>query len=171
MRKICASVLILALLMIACKQAPVPASTTAAGRSHVKSVPPYPGPFSQFIPIDSANTMLGSYLNSVNSLVNDTDLRSVIINADSLRRMLNDSSLGKIASVKLMFAHTLSYINGGGANQYCGYQSGALTLIIAGYDNAGNYLYYPANAVLDFDAPCPANCPPTGSASGDILTR
>ena len=73
-----------------------------------------------------------------------------------------------------MFAHTLSYINSGGKDQYAGYQSGALTLVIAGYDSAGNYVfyYYPKTTcpmVKDHFQPCPDNCPQQGTASSDTL--
>jgi hypothetical protein len=119
------------------------------------------GHYSQFISVDSANKMISSYLNSINYQHNDTELRSIIINADSLRSMLSatTSEGGKIVNVKLMFAHTLNYINSGGKDQNAGYQSGALTLIIAGYDSSGKYLYIPyKNMVLDYSMPCPTNC-------------
>jgi len=127
------------------------------------------GNSSQMITIDSANKMLQSYLNSINYTGTDTNLTAVIFNADSLRGYLNDTTNGKIAFVKLMFAHTLSYINNGGANQNCGYNNNNLTLIVAGYDTLNNYVYYGKGMVLDRGLPCPSNCPPTGTASNYIL--
>jgi len=121
----------------------------------------------QFIPMDSANRMINSYLYSINYTMNDTDLRSLSINADSIRLYLNSNP--GISSVKLMFAHTLNYINSGGEGQYAGYQSGALTIIMAGYDRSGNYIYMPTGMVIDHATPCPASCPTVGDAAFDLL--
>jgi hypothetical protein len=124
-----------------------------------------------FIKIDSANKMIKSYLISVGAGAADTNLYSIVFNADSLRRMLNDESGGQIAQVKIMFAHTLGYINSGHQNQYCGYKIGALTLVIAGFDTNGNYIYYPAGRVMDLGNPCPPLCPESGTASKDTLSQ
>jgi hypothetical protein len=124
----------------------------------------------QFIPVDSANKMINSYLYSINSTVNDSDLRSLIINADSIRAYLNVNP--NIRNVKIMFAHTLNYINAGYGGQYAGYQSGALTIIMAGYDGSGNYVYMSMGSgamVIDHALPCPASCPGAGTAAYDIL--
>ncbi len=124
---------------------------------------------SAFIKIDSANKMLNSYLNSINYESNDTDLRSLSVDADQLRTYLANTS---ITSVKLMLGHTLQYINHGGQNTPCGYKSNALTIIIACYDVDGNYIYNtPVQnpSVLDYCAPCPTNCPTSGSAASDTL--
>jgi len=126
-------------------------------------------PNSGFIPIDSANKMIASYLNSINYQNNDTDLHAIIFNADTLRRVLNDSSNGKIASVKLLFAHTLDYINSGGQNHRIGYKGGAFTIVIAGYKANGDYVYYPSGKVADNAYPCPTSCPVSGNASGNLL--
>ena len=127
--------------------------------------------YSRYIPVDSANKMISSYLNSINYQQNDTDLRSLIFNADSLVAYLTTA---KLANVKLMFAHTLDYINNGGQDQYAGYQSGALTLVVAGYDTSGNYVYYSypgtnTKMVLENSMPCPINCPTSGTAANDLL--
>ena len=129
--------------------------------------------YSRFIPVDSANKMISSYLNSIDYQHNDTDLRSLIFNADSLVTYLTTTGL---TNVKLMFAHSLEYINNGGQDKYAGYQSGALTLIVAGYDTSGNYVYYSYSStspgmVLDQSMPCPTSCPVTGTASSDLLTQ
>ncbi|RKR80695.1 hypothetical protein BDD43_0827 [Mucilaginibacter gracilis] len=126
--------------------------------------------YPDLMPIDSANKMLGSYLNSINYQSNDTDIQSVIFDARLLRNYLNtifDS--GNITNVKMMFAHKLSYINSGHMNQPAGYHSNALTIIIAAYDSSGNYRFYPGNYVIDKGLACPTNCPPTGSASSSLL--
>lgn len=127
-------------------------------------------PQQHFIPADTANVMISSYLRSINYQLNDTDLRSVIIDADSLRAYLSDAGVTKI---KIMFAHTLDYINNGGRDQPAGYKSTALTFVIAGYDKDDNYLFYlptgGSGLVLNHAMPCPMNCPTTGTASQDLL--
>jgi hypothetical protein len=133
------------------------------------SVYTIPGP--AFIRADSANKMLTSYINSARTVeASDTNLYSVIFNADSLRRMLNDTN-GKITHVKVMFAHTLDYINSGHQNHYCGYKIGALTVILAGFDSSGNYVYHPAGKVMDLGNPCPPFCPDSGTASSNHLAQ
>ncbi len=127
--------------------------------------------FSRFIPMDSANKMIGSYLNSINFATNDTDLRALMIDMDQLR-LYTDSfgNQNRITHLKLFFAHTLEYINAGHANQFAGYKSGALTLVVAGYDTSGNYVYYSMNQVLEYCEPCPNSCPP-GQAGNNLLTH
>ncbi|MBS1689379.1 MAG: hypothetical protein JSS96_11685 [Bacteroidetes bacterium] len=123
---------------------------------------------SRFIPKDSANRMIQSYLTSINYQQNDTDLRCLIVNADSLRKYLNDTSRGRITNVKLILAHTLAYVNAGGYGINAGYQTGAVTIIIAGYDQNNNYIYANSNMVLDHLSPCPYACP-SGAAGGNML--
>ncbi len=127
--------------------------------------------YCNYIPADTANVMIKSYLNSIHYQQEDTDLHALIYDADSLRAYLSDK---RVVKVKFMFAHTLDYINGGGLNKYAGYQSGALTFVIAGYDIGGNYVfyYYPRTTcpmVKDHCYPCPNTCPPNGTASSDTL--
>ncbi len=120
---------------------------------------------SKFISVNDANKMINSYLYSINYQTNDTDLRSFSIDADSLRAYLAISTVKK---VKLIFAHTLDYITTGNMGNYAGYQSGALTLIIVGYDTSGNYVYYTDGKVLDHVIPCPYTCP-SGTAGSELL--
>lgn len=138
---------------------------------------------SAFITMDDANQMINSYLYSIANDSNNTsqtpDIHSFSINADSLRAYLANP---QITNVKLFFAHTMDYINAGNFGQYAGYQSGAITIILAAYDAKGNYVYYlqggvaggqaatggATNYVLDHCVPCPANCP-QGVAGGDFL--
>lgn len=124
-----------------------------------------------FIPVDSANKMISSYLTSINANQNDTSLRSIIFNADSLRAMLNDTLNGKIAKIKIMLSHTLDYINSGGQGQPCGYTSGKLTFVIAGFDCQNNYVLNPAGKVINKGMACPNNCPPGGTAASNLITN
>lgn len=125
----------------------------------------------QSVSIDQADSMLLSYLNSINYQQNDTLLHSIIFNADSLRSYLNDTANGKIKSVKIMFAHSLAYTRSQKRNQNCGYKSGALTFIIVGYDAQNNYIYNKDQRVIDQGNACPSNCPKTGTAAYDVLPK
>ncbi len=124
-----------------------------------------------FIIADSANVMISSYLNSISYQQNDSDLRSIIIDADSLRAYLSDAGITKI---KIMFAHRLDYIHNGGKDQPAGYKNNALTFVIAGFDKNDDYQFFVPTSggsglVLNHGVPCPTSCPPSGTASQDIL--
>ncbi|MBS1584045.1 MAG: hypothetical protein JSS82_00655 [Bacteroidetes bacterium] len=127
--------------------------------------------FCNFIPKDSANKMINSYLGSINYPSNDSDLYSMIVDVPKLNAYLNVMTTTglKATKIKLMFAHTLDYINSGGQNRNCGYKSGKLTLVIAAYDSAGNYIYMNGNRVLEHLQPCPTICPSSGTASNNTL--
>jgi hypothetical protein len=167
-------IMVPAFVFAGCSQSNTTGSQVAKIHKFKLSASPVsPASYSRFIPVDSANKMISSYLNSINYQSNDTDLRSLIFNADSLITYITSA---KLANVKLMFAHTLDYINNGGKDQYAGYQSGALTLVIAGYDSSGNYVYYnypsaQMSRVLENSMPCPTACPATGTASSDLLPK
>jgi hypothetical protein len=120
------------------------------------------------IPVDSANKMIGSYLNSIEG-TGDNTLHSLIFNAEELRAYLNDPLRSDVTNIKLSFAHTLNYINSGNGNQDAGYTAGAFTIVISGYDEEGNYILMNDNCVLDFGVACPSNCPPSGSANNDLI--
>jgi len=123
--------------------------------------------YSRMIPVDSANKMILSYLNSINYQTDDSKIRSLLYNADSLRKYLSDTS---IKNIKIMFAHSLDYINAGGQNNNCGYDAGALTIVLAGYNKNGNYVT-PNNSVLERGAPCPATCPTVGTAANNLIVQ
>lgn len=123
---------------------------------------------SLFIPTDVANQMINSYIYSLNQAPagNATpDLKSFSIDADSFRAYLANPD---IKNIKVIFAHTTDYINSGHAGQYAGLQSGAITIIVAGYNAAGDYIYYHGNNVLDHAMPCPYSCA-VGAAGSDLL--
>ncbi len=120
------------------------------------------------IPVDTANKMITSYINSLNGNPNNQYLYSLIADANDLRAYLNANPT--VTNVKLMFAHTLPYINGGGANTYCGTKAGQLTLVIAGYDASGNYVIS-TNGVMDQMHPCPNNCPSGGTAANNTIVQ
>src|SRR5689334_13154041 len=115
-------------------------STSNAEMPKTSNVPDF-GSYAQlgldspFTSIDSANKMITSYQNGK---AEATDLNSLIIDAEALRYYLQNSD---IKHIKLMFAHKLSYINSGHANESAGMDYNALTLVIAGYNGEGNYVY------------------------------
>jgi len=125
--------------------------------------------FSRFIPVDTANVMLTSYLSSINYANNDTDLQSLIVDVHQLRKYI-DSMDGsdEITHIKLMFAHTLSYAKSAKSGVNAGYKNNALTVVIAAYNADGNYVLYQGNMVLDYTQPCPPICP-SGNASSPFL--
>lgn len=124
-------------------------------------------PDANFIPADTANKMIHSYLTSIGGS-SSTDLRSLIISAQSLRNYLNDTS---ITQVKVMFAHTLDYINAGNNGVPAGYTPGALTIVLAGYNSSGNYVYATGNMVMDYAKPCPTNCNTLGGTAANSLLQ
>lgn len=152
---------IIATAVTACQQNP--SSTSPAAESTKKSIA-LRTDRNHFIPIDSANKMLNSYLRSINA-PNDSTVRSYILDADQLREYLNDTTQGKITSLKIMMAHNLSYINAGNVGVNCGYNPLGLTVVIAGLKENGDYAYF-QNQVMDLVSPCPTFCP-----SSDTLTR
>ncbi len=126
------------------------------------------------MPIDSCNKMIFSYLQSVGypQQQNDSNLYSLIYSADTLKAFLNANP--SVTKLKFMLAHTLDYINNGGQGQGCRHQIGALTLVIAGYDAKGNYVFYysprtQAAMAMDHFSPCPYCCPTQGTAMSDTL--
>jgi hypothetical protein len=121
-----------------------------------------------FIPTDSANKMISSYLQSVGAgSGTDTSLHSLIFDGDSLRAYL--SSNPNIKHVKVMFAHTLEYINAMGAGHNVGYERGALTVVFGGYDVEGNYVFWQQNQIPNHGSPCPSSCPTIGNAANDLF--
>ncbi len=153
----------------AAKEGPNDTDSLLQSFSTSAAVTPYGGggSSSHFIPVDSANKMLESYLNSINADMDTSgNVQSFIMDAEALREYLADNS---IKSVKIMLAHTLDYINAGNAGINCGYRAGKLTIVIAGYDADKNYIFAPGNMVLDRAKPCPTDCPSTGTASDMTL--
>src|SRR5690606_16176584 len=117
-----------------------------------------------FIPSDSANKMIQSYLTSTTG--NPDDLRALILDADSMKSYLTDTS---IRHLKVMLAHTLNYINDGNNGRPAGYESGALTIVVAGVNSLGDYVFIHGNGVMNMAAPCPYLCWGSGTAASDLL--
>ncbi|WP_118973941.1 hypothetical protein [Taibaiella koreensis] len=142
-------------------------SSAAAANAAGAGAPGGGGSNPNFISIDSANKMLGSYLFSINADAdNNSNVQSFIMDADAIREYLSDPAIKK---VKIMLAHNLKYINEGNSGVNCGYKSGGLTVIMAGYDAQSNYIFAPGNKVMDNSVPCPSICPSNGTASDMLL--
>lgn len=122
--------------------------------------------YSQAISIEQANQMIQSYLTSINYPNQDEDIRSFVFDADTLRSYLNDTSKGRIVTLKFMLAHQPSY-----SQKYFGVPSGmkpdAMTLIVVGMDEDDKYIYNRANQVYDHFRPCPNTC----DNAGPLLTQ
>lgn len=134
------------ILFTACKQTDTPVISTA------------------MVPTDSADKMIDSYLGSINYTVNDTDLQSLILDAEAFRDYLDDPAVGhQVKQFRVSLAHTLDYINSGHYNEYAGYRSGALTVVVVGLDETGNTIYYPGGLSIDNASHCPPSCGVVGA--------
>ena len=120
-----------------------------------------------YIVKDTANMMIGSYLESVagDSGASVPNVRSFILDAALLRHYLENE---EIAQVKVMLAHTPESIHSGG-NTDAGFRSDALTIVVAGFDLTGDYVYWGNDMVPNHATPCPRNCPESGSAANYLL--
>src|ERR1043165_4591049 len=102
--------------------------------------------YSQPIAVDSANKMIGSYLESVGYPYVDTTIRSLAFDADTLRAYLQDKS---ITTVKFYLGHQLGWLDGD-ATRYgknIGMTPGKLTIICVGLDDNGNVIRNTSNGV------------------------
>lgn len=139
----------------------IPAGAAAHG---AQSNARFSGPhYSQSIPLDTANSMIGSYLSSINYPSVDTAIRSLSFDADTLRGYLQNSN---IVTLKFMIAHRPEYkaLHYG---QNAGMSPGALTVVVVGQDDADNYVLNTRNEVYEHMFPCPSYC--TGSAGGALI--
>lgn len=115
---------------------------------------------SQPIPLDTANRMIMSYLSSIEYKTHPKTIRSWAFNADTLRHYLSTEKGKKIVMLKLMIAHTTTYINAGHYGQTPSPldNNHALTVVIAGVDSLGHYVFNNEDMVYDQCLPCPENC-------------
>lgn len=114
------------------------------------------GDYSQPIAIDTANRMIRSYVTGMGYPAQDTALRSLSFDADTLRAYLNDP---KIVTLKFYIAHQQAYMNtAGGYGKNAGMKPGAITLVIAGLDNSEHIVRNSSNGVYEHTRPCPNNC-------------
>jgi len=159
--KLMTGVLLITALVAACSKQPVEPDTNTNNKKGKAPEQRISGPgYSQLISKDSANRMIQSYLNSINYPSNDSTLRYLMFDADSLRNFLNDTSHGKIATVKFMLAHKLNYINQGKYGVDAHMVGTAITLVMVGMSENEQYIFSgPNNAqVYDNFYRCPNFC-------------
>ena len=111
--------------------------------------------YSVSIPIDTANRMIQSYLTSINYPSNDSGLRSLSFNADTLRAYLLNS---EISEISFMLAHQPGYINSGHFGEPANTNPTALTLILVGKSTNGTYIHNSFGEVYEHFQPCPTYC-------------
>lgn len=123
---------------------------------------------SSFIPVDSANKMLESYLGSINYPQNDSAVISFTFSISELRRLLDSvDHPDSLKDIQIRLAHSLEYINSGHQNMNAGYNKNALRLLISGVDTKGNTILL-NNQVMNHSIPCPNSCPP-GTAANPVF--
>lgn len=141
------------------------ANTTSTSPFGINNLMRYSGPdYSQSISVSDANNMISSYLESVNYPNQDSALRSLTFDADTLRSYLKDTS---IVTLKFLVAHTPAYTNASGTNgTYAGMNPNAITLVIAGVNNANQIVRNTQGGVYEHCQACPVNC-----ATSEALIR
>lgn len=107
-----------------------------------------------FIPIDQANLMISSYLQSVGYPAKDDEVRSWLLDAASLREYLADTSIVK---VQIFLAHKMDWINAGKGGIKPKPGEFPYTVIVAGVNTRKKYQPI-RGKVMDNAAPCPQLC-------------
>ena len=111
--------------------------------------------YSQSISLDTANRMISSYLTSVNYPYQDTAIRSLSFDADTLRRYLMDS---RITTLKFVLAHQTAYANSDLKGKYSGMKPGVMTIIAVGVDDNNAVIRNTTGGVYEHALPCPNSC-------------
>ena len=107
-----------------------------------------------FIPLQTANAYIRKFIDDYFA-TGRAPVKSMIVDAGLLRDYLNDNM--NITHVKFALgARTVD-------------DKEVLTLVIAGYDDNGNYVLAPGNEVMDNVTPCPPSCPLTGNSANDYI--
>ena len=122
-----------------------------------------PTGYSKSISLDTANRMIGSYLESVGFMNGiDSAVRSLAFDADTLRNYLSDT---RITSLELFLAHQQSYLNADASRfgKNIGMRPGAITVICVGFDDDGKVIRNSSNGVFEHAYPCPVSCPASAS--------
>lgn len=124
-----------------------------------------------YIPIDSANKMISSYLNSIQYQNNDTDVRAFVVDANAIRCYLNSNAGKNVVNLKVFLAHNAEYANSLDSNKNCGYNVKGLTLVITGFDSLGNYVIYPNGVCIDHTEETPIKFKIKGNASNNLIVE
>lgn len=154
-------ILVAGLILFGCtKESAVVENTVQPVVSHpdqksYQTLSRFSGPnYSKPISLTTANSMIASYLASVNYPNVDTAIRSFSFDADTLRAYLQDTG---IVTIKFFMAHNTAY-KSSNYGQYAGMNPGALTMVIVGQDQSDNYITNSQNQVYDYIYSCPTNC-------------
>lgn len=154
---------ILSLVFLAACQNAQTSETNPSGTAKMQQLVSN-GP-SSFIPKDSANKMVSSYLSSINHPQNDSAVLSFTFSASELRKLLDSvAHPDSLKDIQIRLAHSLDYINNGPHTTPPGFNKNALRLLISGVDYNGNTILL-NNEVLNYSRPCPNNCPPGNAGS------
>lgn len=123
-------------------------------KSSGANVEPRPELGRTFIPIAQANQMIESYQSSIGYPEKDDQIRSWVLNADSLRLYLQDPS---IKFIKVSLAHQIDYLNRGFKGKKPADGEIPETIILLGVDKDSNYVTIGGRA-MDNAVPCPRAC-------------
>lgn len=123
-------------------------------------------PGTAFIPKDTANLMIDSYITAINPTQNPDEIHSLLCNADTLLSYYRAHP--EIQYFKLSFAHNLTYIHSGQYGVRPAPDDNALTVVISGVDNSGNYVLMDGS-VIDYLTPCPDQCVKGSAGNDEIL--
>lgn len=107
-----------------------------------------------FVVVDTSSLMVASFIASLGPDA-ATKLHSWTINADALRKYLDDTS---IKEMNISLAHTMRYINQGNYGVPAGFTPGALSIILTGIDHSRHVVYYQNTYALNRAKPCPPTC-------------
>lgn len=105
------------------------------------------------VPVPEANGYITQYIDDYYN-PGIMPVKSLILDADLLRNYLSNTA---ITNVKFMLG-----VRPFGTGE-------TITLVVAGYDDKGDYILTDSGNVLDEMAPCPANCPTIGNAQYDTI--
>lgn len=122
-------------------------------------------PGTAFIPKDTANLMIDSYITSIDPSKNPNEIHSLLCNVDTLLSYYRAHP--EIQYFKLSFAHNLNYIHNGHYGVRPVPNDNALTIVISGVALNGNYVLMDGE-VIDQLAPCPSQCV-RGTAQADNI--
>ncbi len=109
------------------------------------------------VPVATANGYITDFITDYYD-TGKAPVKSMIMSADLLRTYLANPA---IENVKFMLGARTMNDNG--------VEKEVFTLIVGGYDAAGNYVLTPQGNILDQMTPCPFNCPTIGNAARDHI--
>jgi hypothetical protein len=114
----------------------------------------------------TANEQISSYLNSI-ALSTEEQIKYFQIDAGALRSLLANTS---VTSIKVSVAHKSSIVdNPSTINTFQSMNADAITFIISGVDEDGNYVLLDDGYAINRVKNCPTHCVIAGTASSDFI--